>query len=60
MNKAKKKQHFVPQCYLRNFVGEDKKLFVLDKIKKSIYPADVKDIAQDRYFNDFPEPFLPE
>ncbi|MEH2371453.1 DUF4238 domain-containing protein [Nostoc sp.] len=60
MNQVKKKQHFVPQCYLRNFVGEDKKLFVWDKIKKSIYPADVKDVAQDRYFNDFPDSFLPE
>jgi hypothetical protein len=56
---VKKKQHFVPQCYLRNFANENK-LFVFDKIKKYTYVSDVKDVAQDRYFNDFPDSFLPD
>lgn len=59
MSKIVKKQHFVPQCYLRNFAIQDR-LFVLDKIEESVYSAKVRDIAQDRYFNDFPDAFLPE
>ncbi|OYD94869.1 hypothetical protein CDG76_15975 [Nostoc sp. 'Peltigera membranacea cyanobiont' 210A] len=58
MNKVKQ-QHFVPQFYLRNFANEDT-LFVLDKIEKSIYQSHVKNVAQQRYFNDFPDSFLPE
>ncbi|OYD99459.1 hypothetical protein CDG77_00775 [Nostoc sp. 'Peltigera membranacea cyanobiont' 213] len=53
------KQHFVPQCYLKNFANKDT-LFVLDKIEKSIYQSHVKNVAQQRYFNDFPDSFLPE
>jgi Protein of unknown function (DUF4238) len=59
MSQIVKKQHYVPQCYLRSFAVQDR-LFVLDKIKKSVYSAKVKDVAQDRYFNDFPDVFLPE
>lgn len=58
MNKVKQ-QHFVPQCYLRNFANEYT-LFVLDKIEKSIYTSHVKNVAQQRYFNDFPDSFLPD
>jgi Protein of unknown function (DUF4238) len=59
MSQIVKKQHYVPQCYLRSFAVQDQ-LFVLDKIKKSVYLAKVKDVAQDRYFNDFPDGFLSE
>jgi Protein of unknown function (DUF4238) len=59
MSQIIKKHHYVPQCCLRNFAVQEQ-LFVLDKIKKSVYPAKVKDVAQDRYFNDFPDVFLPE
>jgi predicted helicase len=59
MSQIVKKQHYVPQCYLRSFAVQDQ-LFVLDKIKKSVYSAKVKDVSQDRYFNDFPDSFLPE
>lgn len=58
MNKVKQ-QHFVPQCYLKNFANKDT-LFVLDKKEKCIYPSHVKNVAQQRYFNDFPDSFLPE
>lgn len=58
MNKVKQ-QHFVPQCYLKNFANEDT-LFVWDKIEKSIYPSHVKNVAQQGYFNDLPDLFLPE
>lgn len=53
------KQHFVPQGYLKNFANKDT-LFVLDKIEKSIYQSHVKNVAEQRYFNDFPDSFLPE
>ena len=53
----KKKQHFVPQCYLKHFANENG-LFVLDKIQKKVYPAKVGDIAQGNYFYDFPATFL--
>lgn len=59
MSQIVKKQHYVPQCYLRSFAIQNQ-LFVLDKIKKSVYSAQVKDVAQDRYFNDFPDVFLLE
>ncbi|MEH1795647.1 MULTISPECIES: DUF4238 domain-containing protein [unclassified Nostoc] len=59
MNKVKQ-QHFVPQCYLKNFATNENRLFVLDKTKKSIYPSHVKNVAQQRYFNDFPDSFLPD
>lgn len=55
-----KQQHFVPQCYLKNFANEDKQLFVLDKITPSIYLSHVKNVAQEGYFYDFPDSFLPE
>ncbi|MEH2462396.1 DUF4238 domain-containing protein [Nostoc sp.] len=54
-----KQQHFVPRCYLKKFANEDT-LFVCDKIEKSIYPSHVKNVAQQRYFNDFLDSFLPE
>jgi hypothetical protein len=55
-----KQQHFVPQCYLKNFANEEHRLFVWDKIKKASYPSHVKNIAQERYFNDFPDSLLPD
>ena len=56
----KKKQHFVPQCYLKNFAAQGKKIFVFDKINSKSYSANIKDISQESYFNDFPDAFLPE
>lgn len=43
----------------KKFANKDT-LFVLDKIEKSIYQSHVKNVAQQRYFNDFPDSFLPE
>jgi hypothetical protein len=59
MNQIVKKQHFVPQGYLRNFAVQNQ-LFVLDKKQKFVYLANVEDVAQGRYFNDFPDASLPE
>lgn len=48
-----KKQHYVPQVYLRAFSVEDKvpeKLFVKQKEKTNVFSAGVKDIACQRHF----------
>ena len=49
-----KKQHYVPQNYLRRFVDANNKLFVFDKIQEKTYSASVGDVAQERYFYDIP------
>ena len=54
-----RKQHIVPQCYLRNFTSNNQ-IFVLDKEAKKIYSASINDIAQKRFFYDFPDGFLPK
>ena len=56
---VKKKQHFVPQCYLKNFAN-DNGLFVLDKIRKNVYSSNICNVATSNYFYDFPVSFLPE
>ncbi len=55
-----KKQHFVPRCYLENFANPKGQIYVMARGKGSIYPANIKDIAQQSYFNDFPIEFLTE
>lgn len=48
-----RKQHYVPQVYLRSFAyGKDKnpKIYVLSKSKQKIYPANVSDSAAERDF----------
>ncbi|MBD1892785.1 DUF4238 domain-containing protein [Coleofasciculus sp. FACHB-SPT9] len=54
-------QHYVPQCYLKNFTTRSK-IFVFDKILKkslSFEGTNVRNVASARYFNDFPEEMLP-
>jgi hypothetical protein len=56
-----KNQHYVPQCYLKNFTTHSK-IFVYDKISKrslSLKGMNVKNVASETYFNDFPEEVLP-
>jgi hypothetical protein len=50
-----KKQHYVPQFYLRRFAAENGELFVFDKFTGKVFQSNVKDVAQERYFYDFPE-----
>lgn len=47
-----KKQHYVPQTYLKNFTADKKKsrLFVLSKCTEKVYGAEVKDTAAERNF----------
>ena len=40
-----KKQHYVPQFYLKNFSDESLQLYVLNKNIKKIYKSSVRDIC---------------
>lgn len=50
-----KKQHFVPQFYLRNFSSDGKKLFVYDKSADKEFVSNVSDVASENAFYDMPE-----
>ena len=54
-----KKQHYVPQAALRRFSQDGEKVFVYDKIKGEIRLANVRDVAQQRYFYDIPPEAIP-
>jgi hypothetical protein len=49
-----KKQHYVPQFYLKRFADARKRIYVFDKLTKRSFLASVTDIANERYFYDFP------
>ena len=49
-----KKQHTVPQFYLRAFASAKEKLFVYDKVQGRSFEAAVNDVAQKRRFYDIP------
>lgn len=53
MAKEKKKQHFIPQCYLENWqISNKHHIYMYDKTTKKISQPDIKDVAQKRYFYD--------
>lgn len=54
-----KKQHYVPQSALRRFSEDGERIFVFDKIRKETRIANIRDIAQQRYFYDIPEEAIP-
>jgi hypothetical protein len=49
-----KKQHYVPQCYLRRFTNANQGLLAFDKVSGTSYPTTTHDAAQERYFYDLP------
>ncbi|WP_282037654.1 DUF4238 domain-containing protein [Saccharicrinis aurantiacus] len=59
MNKNQNKiQHFVPQCYLRNFSPNGIYVFIYDKIAKKQYRNSVDKIAYEDFFYELPESFI--
>ena len=44
-----KKQHYVPQFYLRNFTSDDNKLWVFDRIKEEYYFRTPKEVCYEKY-----------
>ena len=51
----KKKQHYVPQFYLNEFADAHHQLYVFDKFERRSYRTQVGNIANERYFYDFPQ-----
>lgn len=47
-----KKEHYVPRCYLKNFVNENDRIQVFDKYKMQIRPQRIMDVAMENYFYD--------
>ncbi|MBD2665473.1 hypothetical protein B6N60_04384 [Richelia sinica FACHB-800] len=47
-------QHYVPQSYLKNFSLHNSQVFVFDKLNQKIFTSHVKNVASERFFNDFP------
>ena len=47
-------EHYVPQSYLRRFLGSENTIFVYDKPNDSIFESGTLPIAQERYFFDLP------
>lgn len=47
-----KKEHYVPRCYLKNFVLEDDKIKVFDKFKMQVREQRIMDVAMENYFYD--------
>jgi hypothetical protein len=58
MSTNKIKQHFVPQSYLKRFSPNGESVFVYDKFKRVDYEANVRNIAQERYFYNLAEEFV--
>jgi len=53
-----KKQHYVPQFYLRRFAIDDK-LFLFDKFTQKVVPTNVRDAGSGSYFYDLPQKLMP-
>ena len=47
-----KKEHYVPRCYLKNFILENDRLKVFDKYKIQTRDQKIMDIAMENYFYD--------
>lgn len=46
----KKKQHTIPECYLKNFADSDYKIWVLNLDRRQIYPTNPKDVLTGNHF----------
>jgi len=50
-----KRQHYVPQFYLKKFAQEDGKLWIFDKSTKESFKSNVKNVACETGFYDIPK-----
>ncbi len=55
-----KRQHYVPQFYLRRFAEDSQRLWVFDKPTKRAFKANIRNVASESYFYDFPATSLAE
>jgi len=54
VKRERKKQHYVPQSYLKRFSTDGRSVFVFDKFKRRVFRTNVSNVASERYFYDFP------
>lgn len=47
-----KKEHYVPRCYLKNFILENDRVKVFDKFKMQVREQRIMDVAMENYFYD--------
>lgn len=48
-----KREHFVPEFYLRNFASNENKIWVFDKLTKAHFETNISNVANKRSFYDF-------
>ncbi len=48
-------QHYVPQSYLKSFSCKKSQIFIFDKFDQRIFTSNVRNVASERAFYDFPE-----
>jgi len=58
MSTNKIKQHYVPQFYLKRFSCNGESVFVYDKLERKTYEANIRSVAQERYFYNVAEEFV--
>jgi hypothetical protein len=56
--KRTKRQHVVPRCYLKRFCKDGEGFFAFDKGSRKSFPANVMNVAQQRFFYDIPGDLL--
>ncbi len=54
------KQHYLPQCYLRNFSPNGKFVYIYDKIVHKPFSNSLDSIASFDYFYEIPKKYLSE
>lgn len=54
-----KVEHYVPQCYLRKFTQDGRRLFVFDKVTKRSFPSNIRNVAAESDFYDIPQDDAP-
>ncbi|WDL99794.1 DUF4238 domain-containing protein [Alicyclobacillus sp. ALC3] len=47
-----KRQHYVPEMYLRNFADHREYIWAFNKETRSVFNTPIKNVAQERYFYD--------
>ena len=57
-NKENRKQHYLPQCYLKNFSPNNKNIFIYDKIERKPFRNTVEKVAYKDYFYELPEKYF--
>lgn len=55
-----KKQHYVPQFYLRRFANPKSQIHVYDKFGQKSFRANIRDIASARYFYNLSQEYISE